>query len=304
MPVQGQKFIIIGGAGFVGSALARRLLATSSTDIIICDSVGPCDGGKWVNLPAQLADLWTPGSLMDNLDKSWRETAGVVLMADAGPGQSDGDAIFDAAYHVPRRVWDFCVAKQRPIYWASSAHVYGQSAPNLSTNPDDLAGFEPTNAFGRAKLAFDMFAARQGTGPSAPPITTGFRLSSLYGRGEAHKGQHASLPARAISCARSGETLQIWAGSQALTRDWVHVDDAASAMAEVILGEKAGFFDIGSGQTTSTEDVVKAAKGITGQSLSCDGTMPAPYQAHNLPAANITNLTTTFRSLSEGLKTL
>ncbi|OYU52610.1 MAG: hypothetical protein CFE27_04410 [Alphaproteobacteria bacterium PA1] len=303
MPSQGRKFIIIGGAGLIGSAVARQLAEDGSAQVIICDQLGSSASGKWANLPTKMADLWTPEDLMTHLDKAWREIAGVLCFADAGHSAGDMDALFETSYHLPRRVWDYAVAKQRAIYWASSLQVYGDAAPSHSTAPDVVAGFQPKTAFGRAKQAFDYFAASQGTGPDAAPIATGFRLASVYGQGEGHKGALASLPSRARDHAVSERPLPIYEAS----RDWVHADDAAKVIAQIVLHGHAGFFDVGSGALTSAAAVAKASEAATGKALAVEA-RPGPADAHphqtvvaDHSALEKLGIACTFRTMETGL---
>ncbi|MCA3692281.1 NAD-dependent epimerase/dehydratase family protein [Aquidulcibacter sp.] len=303
MPSLGRKFIIIGGAGLVGSAVARHLAQDGSAQVIICDQLGSSASGKWANLPSNMADLWTPDDLMTRLDKAWRDVAGVLCFADAGHSAGDMDGLFETSYHLPRRIWDYAVAKQRAIYWASSMHVYGAAKPDLSTDPHVIAGFQPKTAFGRAKQAFDYFAASQGTGPDAAPIATGFRLASVYGQGESHKGALASLPSRARAHALDERPLSVWDER----RDWVHVDDAALLITQIVLQGHAGFFDIGSGALTSTQAIVKASEAATSKALAVE-MRPAPANAHSLQtaAADLSaleklDIACTFRTMETGL---
>jgi nucleoside-diphosphate-sugar epimerase len=304
MPSQSQKYVIVGGAGLVGSALARHLADVAKVDVIICDDFGDVDARKWASLPHNLADIWPTDTLLPNLDKAWRDVSGVIVLGDAGPFGDDADCIFELAYHLPRAIWDFCVAKQRPMFWASSAHVYGAGPSNLSTNPADLCAFKPVNAFGRAKLAFDIFAARQGNGPDTPPIVAGFRLSSVYGPNESHKGEQASLVSQMLEHARTGNTLELWENSADIARDWVHVDDAAAAMAEIILGQKSGFFDIGTGQQTRTSSLIALVESTTKRTINHAYSLPQPYGIVQCPGADVSLSTTKFRTLNEGLASL
>ncbi|GBF57633.1 ADP-L-glycero-D-manno-heptose-6-epimerase [Candidatus Phycosocius bacilliformis] len=309
MPVSGRKIIIIGGAGFVGSAVAHQLANDGGADVIICDQIGSVQSGKWANLPAKLADLWAPDDLMGHLDKAWREIAGVLIFADAGHDGGDGDGLLATSYHLPRRVWDYAVAKQRPIHWASSLQVYGTSAPDRRYDGPAVANFKPTTAFGRVKQAFDYFAASQGLGPDAPPRATGFRLASVYGAGEGHKGELASLPTRAIAHAQAGKTLAVWEleRGQQPARDWVHVDDAATAISQLILSDHAGFFDIGTGQLTQTHQLLTACASLAGAEVKVRPILPPPGAwTQNGPAADLswleqTGLSCQFRQMEAGL---
>jgi nucleoside-diphosphate-sugar epimerase len=314
MPVSGRNYVIVGGAGLLGAALGRVLSRT--VEVVVCDRIGPVSRGKWANLPARMADLWTPDCLEANLEKTWRDVAGVIVLADQGHDSNDGDALFETAYHLPRRVWDFACAKQKPIFWASSLQVYGQGTPSCAMDPHVVADFSPQSPFGRAKQAFDVFAAANAKGPDKPPVATGFRLASVYGPGESHKGGQVSLPVRALERARAGKPIPLWASQSheqtdgGHARDWVHADDAAAAMAEVILQAHAGFFDIGTGQTVSGLDVARIAGAVANAQVSV-GFVTPPAGAHTgfVAAADLSGLaqagvSTSFRGLESGLRGL
>jgi nucleoside-diphosphate-sugar epimerase len=304
MPNQGQKIVIVGGAGVMGSALAQRLIDSGARDVIICDSFADVASAKWTNMPIAVDDIWTPASLLNNLDKAWREIAGVILMADAEPTGHDVDALFEAAFHMPRRVWDFCVAKQRAIYWTSSSHIYGNGPAQVSSSPADVATLRPVTAFGRAKLAFDMFAARQSRGSHAPPIWAGYRLFDVYGGPE----HGESLPVRAMVAANTGCQLILSAEDQ-MGRDWVHLKDAAVAMADLVLGAHQGFFDIGTGVLTQSADLMQLVEKAVGKPLNFAADTRSDAALQSMPTADLAPLrnagiTVQFRSLEQGLVNL
>jgi ADP-L-glycero-D-manno-heptose 6-epimerase len=297
----------------VGSAVARALADEGGLDVVVCDQLGPSDAGKWRGLPRRLDDLWQPHELMDHLERSWRSVSAVVVLADAWGVSQDGDSLFRSAFHLPRQLFAFASARQRPLVWASSMQVYGHGASNLALDPAQIAALEPVTAFGRAHQAFDLFAARHGTGPDAPPVLTGLRLASVYGAGEAHKADAASLPVRALAAVRAGEPVPVWRSTDpALVdgghrRDWVHADDAARMIAALITGGHGGLFEIGSGQTRSALEVVQAAARATSrQARIAFVEPPAGAATYSLPAADLAPLaalgiTTAPRTLDDGL---
>jgi nucleoside-diphosphate-sugar epimerase len=306
MPSKSQKYVIIGGAGVVGCAVARALITQYGADVIICDHFGCIESRKWAKIPANIDDIWQPENLLVNLDMAWREIAGVIVLADSGMQSQDCDALFETAFHLPRRVWDFCARKQRPMFWASSSHVYGLGASALSSRPEDVAALAPVTAFGRAKQAFDVFAARQGHGPHTPPIWGGFRLSSVYGGAEIHKDWCATIVSKAVAAAKEGRTLVV---RDDVSRDWVHVDDAALAIVQVIVQGHSGFFDIGSGQTITTRELISKVETATGKSFKSTDIVDDISERASLPAADIARLmalgiSVNFRPLEQGLSGL
>jgi nucleoside-diphosphate-sugar epimerase len=292
----------------VGSALSHRLCADGYS-VIICDSFGSIEDRKWAHLPPRVSDLWRPESLLPALDKSWRDLAGVIVMADGNNVADNADTLFETSFHLPRSIWDFCVVKQRPIYWASSTQVYGEGTPNLSRDPELVARLQPVTALGRAKQAFDMFSAQQAAGPQSPPIATGLRLSHIYGPNEAHKGINASLPYQFLRAAQQSTSVSLGATLPTYQYDFVHADDAATVIAAHIASQQSGFFDIASGETCNLSSLIEMATQTTQKDIAslCDWYPGEP--AHNcdvVPTLELEQSSAgkTYRSLKQGMRDL
>jgi nucleoside-diphosphate-sugar epimerase len=308
MPVTGSKFVIVGGAGLVGSALGRELARNAGTDVVVCDRLGGADDGRWHTLPASLDDLWAPEDLAGRLDRSWRDIAGVVVLAD-GCSHSD---LFETSFTLPRRLWDFAAQRQRPLYWGSSLQIYGTGGDR----DGPASSLTPVSGFGRAKQAFEVFAERHSKDADAPPVATAFRLASVYGSGESHKGSRSSLPAQALQALKAGNPVQLWRSTDPAqvdgghARDWVHVDDAAAMMAAVMLAGLQGPFDIGSGTLTSALDVVRTAASVADTTPSVTFVEPeAGASLEQGPAADgaalkAAGINVSPRSLASGLREL
>lgn len=314
MPGIGHRIVVVGGAGLVGSAVARVLADDRGLDVVVCDTLGPGGALKWQGLPRRLDDLWRPADLMGRLEADWRAIDAVVVMADSlQPQPGDADSLFATAFHLPRQLFGFASARQKPLVWASTSHVYGSGPPVLARDPAALAALEPRTAFGRAHLAFDRFAARHWDGPDKPPVLAGLRLSSVYGRGEAHKGSGASLPVRALARVRAGLPVPIWRSTDPSmpdgghARDWIHADDAGRMAADVVVGNHAGFFDIGTGSLTTARDVVRTAARVAGRQGQAQMVEPpADAAVQALPPADLSALAaagidTAARTLDQGL---
>ncbi len=103
---------------------------------------------------------------------------------------------FDYAVHerlnleYSQRIWDYCLIKQVPLVYASSAATYGSGV--LGYNDDHELPFrlEPLNAYGISKNEFDKWAILQ---RSHPPFWAGLKFFNVYGPNEYHKGRMASV---------------------------------------------------------------------------------------------------------------
>lgn len=91
------------------------------------------------------------------------------------------------------------------------------------------------------------------------------RLRSLAG---AHRVPCAGLVGKALQAAISGSTMYIY--QEAAPREYLHIEDAATAVAAACLVPYKGYHvaDIGSGVSHSVQDVVAIAEVVTGKDIS------------------------------------
>jgi len=142
---------------------------------------------------------------------------------------------------------------QRVVY-VSTAEVYGllkRSGPL-----DESAPVEPPSFYAASKLAAEQLCLLYGRKHSFSVAV--LRLSVLYGPGDVIKRALPNFIDRAIK----NEPLELYGGEE--LRDYLHVDDACTAIVQASQFDGVGLFNIGTGQATSikaaAEAVVQAAK--------------------------------------------
>jgi UDP-glucose 4-epimerase len=175
---------VTGGAGFIGSAVAKRL-ADESAKIVVLDDFSV---GRKENITFQ-CDIFI-GNIADD---SWlgkiRDVDYIlhfgapssVVLFNKSPSKCLKDTIVGTA-----NVFEY--AKRfgvRKIVYPSSSSVYGNTPlPQSETTPT-----LPTNLYGVAKLTCEHVARLY---LDAVP-SVGLRIFAGYGPGEAHKGEIASV---------------------------------------------------------------------------------------------------------------
>lgn len=109
----------------------------------------------------------------------------------------------------------------------------------------------PRTAYGIAKLASGLYAAAYG--PLREQRVSIARLFGVYGPGEAPQRLFPSL----IDALRRGEPVDLSEGLQ--RRDFVHVDDACAALAEIAAVDTGGdpAVNLGTGQAVRVRDVAQ-----------------------------------------------
>jgi UDP-glucose 4-epimerase len=133
----------------------------------------------------------------------------------------------------------------------------------------------PLTPYGSTKAAAEMLLS----GYSASYGLTGaaLRFANVYGPGMVHKD---SFVPRLMRAAAAGEGVQIY-GDGTQLRDYVHVDDVVQAIMLALRTGHSGPLVVGSGRSDSVNDLVAAARTVTGAALPVthvpakQGEMPA-----------------------------
>jgi nucleoside-diphosphate-sugar epimerase len=157
----------------------------------------------------------------------------------------------------------------RRLIHLGSATEFGQA----ESPADDDTPLRPTTSFGRAKAnASSLVLAAHGDGIR----TTVLRPFSVYGSGD----RPGHLIPAAIDAAFSGRALQLASG---VKRDWVFVEDVASACALALDGRADGVaVNLASGVALPNEQVVELVGGLAGQRIEIDPVAlpPRPWDAN------------------------
>lgn len=314
------RLLITGGAGFIGSRIARRLAARHDHDILICDRLRHVANGKWRNLlGVALADVLEPESLLAWLEQNGRGLDAIVHMgAISSTEETDVDSLIAQNFRLSRQIWDWCVSRQKPLIYASSAAVYGDGKLGFGDDNHTHAPglLRPLNPYGWSKQLFDAYALSAQARGLAPPFWAGLRFFNVYGPFEAHKAGQASVALHLLRRIEAGENLRLFRSHKegiadgAQARDFVWVEDCVSVV-EWLLDHRiqAGLLNVGTGQARTFWDLAMAVCAATGKDVPIDwvDTPPAlrpTYQYHtqaDISRLRLLGFDRAFTSLETGL---
>jgi ADP-L-glycero-D-manno-heptose 6-epimerase len=280
-------YIVTGGAGFVGSNLVAALLGrTPRPYVVVVDNFR---SGSFANIVEACERAGVGPFRGEVRAESAGEVAWDPLLGASAPGAVfhlaaiTDTTVADEALMIRENVHGFegllgaAHARSIPVVYASSAATYGSppQARERAPFPLEAAG-RPSNVYGFSKwLMEERHRAFQAAHPSARIV--GLRYFNVFGPGEARKGAMASMVHQLAMRARAGERPRIFEdGSQA--RDQVYVDDVVSCtLAAAGLGDRAdprpGVYNLGSGRTTSYNQIVDAVReglGVSARELPTD----------------------------------
>jgi UDP-glucose 4-epimerase len=249
MAMQG-KALVTGGAGFIGSHLARALLA-EGLEVTILDDLSM---GKEENVPAGARFIHGDVRLQEDVRRAiqgativFHEAARVSIRASVMEFYQDADTNFMGTLNVLR-----CCAKSevRKIVFASSMAVYADSDEPESI-PEDHST-EPISPYGIAKLAAEKYCMQlsHDMGISCHVL----RYFNTYGPGQTFT-PYVGVITIFIRRLLQGQRPSIF-GDGEQRRDFVHVDDIVAAN---LLSMKSpierGIFNVGTGRATSVNDI-------------------------------------------------
>jgi UDP-glucose 4-epimerase len=246
------RVLITGGAGFIGSALARRLTSTGD-EVVIIDNLST---GKRTNVPNRaefvFGDLADPATLGSIPGAAY--DAVVHLAAQSSGALSHKYPYDDLQANVGATVLlsRWCVERSVPRFlFASSMTVYGNSSAEAI--PEDTP-CRPISYYGVSKLASEHYlrlAASEGLDVGC------FRFFNVYGRGQNIANLHQGMVSIYLAYLLDGGPVPV-TGSLDRYRDFVHVDDVVDGLARALGTAPRSFrvYNIGTGIKTTVRELL------------------------------------------------
>ncbi|AZK94491.1 MULTISPECIES: UDP-glucose 4-epimerase GalE [Streptomyces] len=268
-PTPVRKYLVTGGAGYIGGAVARRLLAAGHEVVVLDDfSTGFRDG-----VPA--GAVLVEGCIRDAA--RWLDPSFDGVLHFAAYSQV-GESVVD-----PGKYWENNVggtiallaamraAQVRKLVFSSSAATYGEPVRSPVTESDPTA---PTSPYGATKLAVDhMIGGEARAHGLAAVCLRYFNVAGAYrGHGERHEPESHLIPlvldvalGRRESIAVYGDDYPTPDGT--CVRDYIHVADLAEAHVLALAAARPGeqlICNLGNGSGFSVREVVAAVRKVTG----------------------------------------
>lgn len=253
------KFIVTGGTGFIGNNIVRQLLKQKHIPIVI-DSLyrGNIENISSLDVEFHKVDIRDFNQLRDivkNSDGIFHEAALTDVQESFTRQQEYVDVNVKGTENIFRIAKEFDLK----VVYASSSSVYG--------NPKKIPIAEnserhPINPYGKTKLDDELLAEKYS---KDNVLIIGLRYFNVYGKGQT--GSYAGVITKFINRLKQGKSPLIF-GSGTQLRDFIFVEDVALAnIAAMQSNVKNGFFNIGTGITTSIEQLAKIMIELSGLKL-------------------------------------
>lgn len=256
--------VVTGGAGFIGSALIWGLNECGEDNIVVVDKLGIRD--KWKNLVKRNFQYTVnTDEFLSWLDANPERPRAIFHMgACSATTERDADFLMENNFHYTRKLWEYCVKKDVPFIYASSAATYGSMEEGFKDDHGEVNHLRPINKYGWSKQLFDRWALKQEAKPSQ---WYGLKFFNVYGPQEYHKGAQASVVFHAFPQIKESGQLRLFQsyrpnvehGEQ--SRDFVYVKDVVKVMLHLWQSGKAesGIYNIGTGTARSFKDLGSSA---------------------------------------------
>jgi len=256
----GARYLVTGGAGFIGSRLTKQLLAAGESVRVLDD----LSSGSWDNLDPWLDDhrlVCVHGDIR-HAQTVAKAAAGVEvifhLAADCSVPRSIAEPALVSSVNVGGTVTVLEVARQtraRRVIFAASCAAYG----NLETLPlHEAMRPQPLSPYAASKLACEQYARafHQVHGLE----TLSLRYFNIFGPGQCPEGPYAAAIPRFGTAALLGKPIVIY-GDGEQTRDFCYVDNIvranllAAGSRHALGGE---VINIGTGRRVSVNQIARA----------------------------------------------
>ncbi|MFN8472910.1 MAG: NAD-dependent epimerase/dehydratase family protein [Anaerolineae bacterium] len=266
--------LVTGGAGFIGSHLAERLLE-AGYDVHILDNEST---GQRSNVPPgatyQRGDVGRAADVEaaftqrgDSSDPPYSVVLHVAGQASTIRSFADPGADFATNAVGTMNVVQACIRHRVPrLLFASSMTVYGY--PSRVPTPEDEA-CAPVSYYGISKYAAERFVLATGGRPdlAAPFHATAFRMFNVYGDRQRLDNPYQGVAGFFIGSALAGAPITIH-GTGEQSRDFVHIDDVARAWLGAIDAPPTynRVFNVGEGRRRSINELLDTVLAAVGRS--------------------------------------
>jgi UDP-glucose 4-epimerase len=266
------KYLVTGGAGYVGSVVAQHLLEAGH-EVVVLDNLST---GFREGVPSGAA--FVEGDIRDAA--KWVDSSYDAVLHFAAFSQV-GESVVK-----PEKYWDNNVggtmallaamreAGVRKLVFSSTAATYGEpeEVPIVESAPTS-----PTNPYGASKLAVDHMitgeAAAHGLGAVSLRY---FNVAGAYGHyGERHDPESHLIPLVLQVAQGRRESISVFGDDYptpdgTCVRDYIHVADLAEAHLLALTAATPGdhlICNLGNGNGFSVREVIETVRQVTGHPI-------------------------------------
>ena len=270
MRIDGGRFLVTGGAGFIGSALIEQLVAAGAEAVLALDNMVR---GRRANLARALAsnrveliegdirDADLVRRAVDRVDGIFHLAALRINHCAAEPDQAF-QVMYEAPFHLLRYATERRIGR---VVAASSSSIYGMA--DAFPTDERHHPYNDTTLYGAGKLALEgmLRSFRDMYGLEFAAL----RPFNVYGPRMDIHGAYTEVMVRWMERIEAGEPPLVF-GDGTQSMDFTYVDDVATAFRLAMQVEQAAshVFNVGTGIETSLAGLAAAMMRAMGRELT------------------------------------
>ena len=262
------KILLTGGAGFIGSHLAEKLISEGHS-VTALDNLSTGSSANLDSLKGSSDFKLVEASMLDKsiVDQLVADSDGVIHLGAALGVQRILERPYESFIANTQGTENLIIAaaeSKKKIFIASTSEIYGK-------NPEQPLSEESDRVIGSPKLLRWAYSEAKAIDESlAQMFAQSHGLSYVVGRffntvGPRQSGMYGMVLPRFVSAAVKGEALEVH-GDGLQTRTFCHVLDSIDAVVRLFLSSKAigEAFNIGGEGEISIKDLAQKVIDITG----------------------------------------
>ncbi len=262
-----KRYLVTGGAGFVGSHICDALVEGGHEVVILDDFTS----GRRANLCAAASGVRVIEADVRDIARHAAAIGKVDAVLHLAALISGHDSLHEYDRYAEvnlgglLRVIEFAAASGvGRIVFASSSTVYGnQRIPVL----DETAPPAPLNVYALTKLAGEHLLSIYGKLHGFSHVS--LRLFNVYGPRQAVDHPYANVTCKFSHAAANGLRVKRY-GDGNQTRDFVYVEDVVRAFLAVLAGSRQTVYNVGTGEEHSINALLAALEKLTGRAISVE----------------------------------
>jgi UDP-glucose 4-epimerase len=261
MEIRNQKFVITGGAGFIGSHLVDKLVGLENEVVIVDDlSAGKLEFLKNCKdkIKVVKVDLMQPDALLPELDG-----CNCVVHLAANPQVKIKDN--ETRVHIDQNILMtyYVLESMRKsevpnILFASTSTIYGE-ADKVPT-PEDYGPLVPISLYGASKLACEALISAYCNSYNMHGVM--YRFANVIGA----RSTHGVIFDFINKLRANSQVLEILGREPGTNKSYIHISDTVNAMVHGYehSQDKVGIYNIGTEDATDVKTIADVVCKVMG----------------------------------------
>ena len=255
--------VITGALGFIGSYLISNLNKQGFNNIVAVDDFSPIVLHKKRNLnEKKISEYVNRNDLFGWLEKNYKDVDFIFHIGARTDTMEKSEQVFNELnLDYSKNLFLFCIEKQLPIIYASSAATYGLGENGYDDSDESTPNLKPLNPYGWSKHNFDLWVLEQN---NKPPFWAGLKFFNVYGPNEYHKGKMASVIYHCFNQINETKQINLFESHKEginhghQKRDFIYVKDVVDVIIWFYnVRDKSGIYNLGTGQARTFLDLAK-----------------------------------------------